>query len=186
MAAIFYLRNGADVECVGAVKDLKKRLDKEAYDLLILDTRMPEPLSVAFVEKLLTMIGGARLFLLFDEPREEFQKEALAAGVSGAAPKTMALDRFLAAVDLVISGQKFAPAQTCVDCTTDLEVDMNVSKQEQIVLQLAARGYSDKEIAADTNYKIARVKYLFMSARAKLCARDRTQAVMKARGHGII
>jgi DNA-binding NarL/FixJ family response regulator len=186
MAAVIKLRDGYEVDCVSTLNELLKRLNGDTYDLVVLDTRMPLPLSVPYLQKIATAIGDTRLFLLFDEPNMVFQHKALAAGASGAAPKTMPLDRFLAAISLVLAGETFAFAHPSMDAGSVSNDEKELSQSEQVYLSLASRGYTDKEIALDVNHTVAVVKAAFRKIRHKLNARDRTQAVMKAVDRGII
>jgi len=66
------------------------------------------------------------------------------------------------------------------------QAEAHVTEREVAVLQLLARGESNKEIAAELNISGHTVKSHVANILAKLEARDRTEAVTKAIQKGLI
>jgi DNA-binding NarL/FixJ family response regulator len=165
---------------------LHEQLEGARFDVVVLDTRLPAPVSLEYIAGLRKKLNGAKVMLLLDEPRAAFQQEAVKEIVNAAVLKSMPLGGFLKVFELVLAGQKFVPPLPAGEEERVIDAETNVTREEQIVLSAAARGLTDKEIAVETNYPLNRVKHNLMRVRAKLKARDRTQAAIQARERGII
>ena len=186
LAAVLHLETDADVACALNTDGLHEQLGGARYDVVVLDTRLPAPSSLEYIAGLRKKLNGAKVMLLPDEPRVAFQQEAVKEIVHAAVLKSMPLDGFLKVFELVLAGQKFVPPLPAGEEESVIDAETNVTREEQIVLSAAARGLTDKEIAVETNYPLNCVKHNLMRVRAKLKARDRTQAAIQARERGII
>jgi DNA-binding NarL/FixJ family response regulator len=179
-------KNG--VEAVAKSKELKP-------DVVLMDLRMPEMDGVEAIRQILTtepgikfiilttysddefifkgIEVGARAYLLKDAPREELFKaiRAVYRGESLIQPvvASKVLDRFIE-----LSRQSQAPSS---ETPSDRELE---------VLRLIAKGFANKEIAAQLHITNSTVKTHIASIFQKLNASDRTEAVTQAIKRGII
>jgi two-component system nitrate/nitrite response regulator NarP len=177
---------GHDVDFVFELNDLMAHMSHGGYDLILMDVRLPEPISLPQLQVAAERAGNAKIVLLAEHVHKNFVKEALIVGAHGVVLKSMSMNAFLNAIDMVLSGTPFAPVQPSAKCDAVYDLRTGLTRDEAIVLGAAAEGFSDKQIAIETNYKVSRVKHLLREARMKLSARNRTHAVMIARELGAL
>ncbi len=146
------------VDGVGAIEAIKAR--QPSAHILVLTTYDSDADILRAIE------AGATGYLLKDTPREELFRaiRAAAAGESVLAPTVAAR----------IMTQMRAPAEE------------NLSSREIEVLQLVAKGHSNKEIGKALHISTATVKTHLIHIYNKLGVDDRTAAVTTALEKGII
>ena len=177
---------GFDVDWTLKADHLREKIDTHDYDLVILDTRLPDPVNVAYVEQVVAQLGAAPLLLLAETVHAEFLDSVLEVGAAGVIEKNVKFSVFINVISLVLAGGQYMPRSAVGADAKAPASGMKISRQEQAVLRLAAEGFSDKLISFETNLKISQVKSAFVKLRMKLEARNRTHAVMIARQCGII
>lgn len=182
-----------DIRVVSEAGDGNEALDlirKIRPDVALLDIRMPKRSGIEVLQEL-NRLGEAvpTVFLTtFDEDPLFFQ--AVQAGARGFLLKDVSLERLAETIRAVAAGQTvLQPALTerVVRVVrrqgTDFETSPNPSRltpRELDVLQLVAGGYSNQEIAISLRMSAGSVKNHVSSILAKLGARDRTRAVLRA------
>lgn len=177
---------GYDVDWVVEAGHLLEKLGGGDYDLILLDTRLPDPIGMGLVRQVLGKAGDAPLLLLVEQARRQFWISASFEGAAGMIEKKSALQVLINVVEIVMAGGEYVPAHIVGERDDYVDAEAKICREEQNVLACASEGYSDKEISIDTQLKISQVKNLFLNVRAKLCARNRTHAVMIAQERGII
>ena len=177
---------GFDVDWCFTADRLQGKLDSEAYDLVLLDTRLPDPIGIGFVKQVVTKVGDTPLLLLSEQAHKEFLTSAIDAGAAGVVEKTASVEVFKNVITIVLAGGQYVPARLVTERSECVDAETGLTSEEQIILAGAAEGYSDKMISLETNFKISHVKNKFLTARAKLNARNRAHAVMIAHERGII
>lgn len=156
--------------------DAKVQLDAGTlFDLVLLDLQMPGINGVLDIGRL--MRGNASRYAVlsgFVGQRESLQ--LMKDGASGIIPKAMPAGSMIAAVQLILSGQRFAPS--------DLPVldgaGANLTERELDVLRRLHEGGSNKEIARNLGIQETTVKLHLRSLATKLNARNRTEIVIKS------
>ena len=171
--------------CLSA-EELQKTHSRTAYDLVLLDTRLPDPISVGFVKKVVAQAGDAPLLLLAESTQKEFLTSSIFEGAAGVVKKNVTQDVFMNIVAMVLAGGRYVPAHIFSEKNECVDADTGLSGEEQFILARAAEGYPDKAISLEMGVKISYVKYVMLKARAKLNARNRCHAVMIARELGVI
>ena len=191
-----------EVEVVGAVGDGAQALEAVALlrpDVVLMDLRMPVLDGVATTRRLAVEHPDVRVLVLttFDGDEEVFP--ALRAGAVGYLLKDATASRLVEAVQAAARGESVLqpsvatkliarvsqlpdpPAvprpQPLVDPLTERELD---------VLRAVADGLSNREAAALLFLSEGTVKNHVTNVLAKLGARDRTQAALRARALGLL
>lgn len=111
---------------------------------------------------------------------------AFALDIDGYIPKSSTVNVFLAAVRLVLSGGQYMPANLVLE---PREADDHLAKpppqkalspRQRQILQLIAKGYSNKEIARELDLSIATVKVHVVGLLRAINARNRSEAAALA------
>jgi DNA-binding NarL/FixJ family response regulator len=185
-----------EIEVVGEARDGAEglRMVSERHpDVVLLDVRMP---GMGGIEVLAALGRTVPCLLLttFDDP--EVALQGLRAGAKGFLLKDVSLEVLSSAIRQVAAGGTFArPAVTerilrgleAVRTHPDLDGQHErLTERETEVVRLLAGGYSNAEIGRALGVAERTVKNHVSNVLAKLYVRDRTQAVLKALGLGLI
>lgn len=155
----------------------------QTVDVVVSDIRMPR-LSGLEALRVLRARGDATPVLLlttFDEPR--LLSQARTAGAQGFLLKDAAPEELATAIArLAGGGVLFAPlpALSRSDLGGSGPEAVRLTAREQEILRLVAGGYSNKEIGRALTISDGTVRNHLSEILAKLDARDRTHAVVKA------
>lgn len=187
MGLMTAIGDAPDMEVIADVEDGHEAI--EAYrhlrpDVVVLDLRMHGMTGVETVRALRQEFGGARVLIYSNFARGEEVYQAIRAGASGIVVKEMALERLLDAIRTVHRGEQYIPPQIASRIGERLLA--HLSPRETEVLQLLAKGLSNKEIAAQLGLVVGTVKIHVANIFSKLGVSDRTQALVTAVKRGII
>jgi len=193
----------SEVEVVGeaANGDEALRIAAELRpDVVLMDLRMPVLNGIAATRRLRAEQPDVRVIALttFDEDAEVF--EALRAGAVGYLLKDVSSTRLVEAVLAAVRDESVlqpSVAAKVVARFARLPADQDpaprpqplvvpLSDRELDVLRLLAQGRSNREIAAALFLAEGTVKNHVTNVLAKLGARDRTQAALRARALGLL
>lgn len=167
-------------------------------DIVLMDLRMPEMDGVQAIKIIHDINPQVHIIMLttFDEDESLF--EGLKAGAIGFLLKDIKSDQLFSAIRTAAAGEyilgqsamaklveKVAGKETARKDTEENLIEP-LSQRELEVLSLVAIGLSNKEIAARLVISEGTVKNHISSILAKLGARDRLQAVIKAKDYGIL
>lgn len=172
--------SGADIDAqvFSSLASVLDFLSTDApVDLLLLDYSMPDISGIEAVEMAATRRPGLRIAFLSGLDDPQVAGEALQRGVVGWLPKSMPGEALISALNLVLAGERFVPA--------DLMLRQQASPltpREQDVAALLARGLSDKEIADQLSLQVGTVKVHVKSLLRKFDAANRTQFALRYRG----
>ncbi len=161
-------------------------------DIVLMDLRMPGRSGIQCCREVLAACEDTRVIILtsFDEDEEVFG--ALSAGASGYLMKDIAPRALLDTIRNVAEGHTVLDddvARRLVDSREAEESrvqDGLLSAREQEVLELMARGCSNKDIARELWISEPTVKTHVAHILQKLEQRDRTQAVLEAIRRGLV
>jgi DNA-binding NarL/FixJ family response regulator len=191
-----------EVEVVGEAADGAEALDRVADlapDVVLMDLHMPVLDGIGATRRLRVERPGVQVLALttFDDDEDVFA--ALRAGAVGYLLKDVPSDRLVEGILAAARGEsvlqpsvaakvvaRFAqlPADDAARRPQPLVVPL--SDRELDVLGLLAEGSSNREIAATLYLAEGTVKNHVTNVLAKLGARDRTQAALRARALGLI
>ncbi len=178
---------GEASDCSGAVAGCKDTLP----DVLVLDMRMPGEGGVEVCRQVRESSADTRVLILtsFDEDEELFG--VLSAGACGYLLKDTQPERIVHAIRAVADGQAVFDSAVADRVIAGRGRDADrlaepLSDRETEVLQLMAKGMSNKEIGRALWIGETTVKTHVSHILRKLSTADRTQAVLAAVRAGIV
>lgn len=157
---------------------------RERPDVALLDLQMPGLDGIAVAEELRTVLPGCASVILTSHGRPGYLKSALAAGVRGFLPKTVAASVLVSVIATVAAGGRYVDPQLAAEAIA--AGDSPLTPREADVLGLAAEGSPVEEIAARASLSPGTVRNYLSSAVSKLGAANRHEAVHRARERGWI
>ncbi len=205
IASLLDIQPGIDV--IGTAADGRQAVEQTltlAPDVVLMDVRMPEMDGVDAVAVLKKRAPGCRVVMLTTFDDEEYVVQALRAGAAGYLLKDLPAAELAEAVRLAHAGvtqlddaaarhvaAALTPRSTgalprqsvgalppqSTGALTDRETD---------VLRLIAAGATNREIAARLFLSEGTVKNHISRILSRLGLRDRTQAALYARDHGVL
>jgi DNA-binding NarL/FixJ family response regulator len=190
------LEGEPDITVVGEAADTDAAVTgcvESAPDVLLLDLHMPGGGGVEVCRRVKAAAPGTLVLVLtsFDEDDEVFG--ALAAGANGYILKDTRPERVVDAIRSVTSGQAVFDAQVAerviqgrVAPSPGDNMAEPLSEREMDVLQLMAKGLSNKEIGRSLWISETTVKTHVSHILHKMGQADRTQAVLAAVRDGLV
>jgi len=145
------------------------------FSLVLLDLQMPGFNGVADIEKAMADRASPYAILSGSVGQREGLK-LITAGARGFIPKSMPANSMIAAVHLMLSGQRFIPAEL----PDENDAELMLTDRERDVLSCLHEGGSNKEIARSLGIQETTVKLHLRSLAVKLDARNRTEIVIKS------
>ena len=163
-------------------------------DVVLMDVSMPNLDGVEATRQIARLVPEAQIVMLTMHADGEVMARAIQAGAIGYLVKDCSITDVVSAVRLAASGESVLSPDLALSMLADVKktpIDPGnghapVSAREEQVLQLVADGLSLPEVAAELFISVKTVKNHLASIYAKLDARDRTQAVLRAVRMGII
>ncbi len=161
-------------------------------DVVLMDVRMPAVDGIAATTHLMSTVDPPKVVVVTTFENDDHVYDALRAGASGFLLKRARPEEIVTAIRTVAAGESLlfpaairrlaaghAPAG-------DGLVSVNLTEREREVLRLMALGLSNVEIAGELYLGVQTVKTHVGNVLAKLGARDRTQAVIRAYDSGFV
>jgi DNA-binding NarL/FixJ family response regulator len=154
-------------------------------DVALMDLRMPVMDGVEAIRTITAEFPDARILALTTYEGDADIRRALDAGASGYLLKDMLLTEVLTAIRAVHRGERVIPIAVAARLA-EFPERSDLTEREAEVLQLVARGLSNKEVARAIGRTDETVKIHLKNAFAKLAVADRTEAVTVALTRGLI
>ena len=162
-----------------------ERYRKHLPDIVLLDLRMPLMSGVEVAIAIRKEFPSARLIALTSYSGDEDIRRALAAGVQAYLTKDVLRNELLQTIRTVHAGGTYLPPPLAA--ILEMQSDAStLSKREIEVVELVARGLSNKQIAYTLDITKATAKNHVQHILQKLGTQDRTQAVTAAIQRGFI
>jgi DNA-binding NarL/FixJ family response regulator len=194
------------IEVVGTARDGQEAVDQAialAPDVVLMDVRMPGCDGTQAAALVRRELPACQVVMLTTFDDEEYVVEALRAGAAGYLLKDLPATELASALLLAHAGIAQFGAQAAgrlasalagpkarvsgdVSGTAPGELESPLTTREVDVLRLVARGATNREIAARLFLSEGTVKNHISRILTRLGLRDRTQAAVYARDHGLI
>jgi len=170
--------------------ELLTALARTPVDVVLSDIRMPRQSGIEVIRSLRARGDDTPAILLttFDEPG--LMQGALSAGAQGYLLKDAAPEQLKIAIEQVAEGRLLVVPQSLDAARSASPANdagpVRLTEREKAVLRLVAGGYSNKEIGRALTISDGTVKNHMTEILVRLGARDRTHAVLKAIGAGLL
>jgi DNA-binding NarL/FixJ family response regulator len=180
------------LQCVGTHANAEQALrgiPAESPDVVLMDINLPGMSGIECVARLKARVPNARVLMLTTYEESDLIFDSLRSGASGYLLKNMPPAELIQAVEQVHAGgapmsmqiarKVVAHFQQIRQPSSEME---KLTKREQEILALLARGYLYKEIADVLNISLSTVRAHLHTVYEKLHVQSRTQAVVKYLG----
>jgi DNA-binding NarL/FixJ family response regulator len=202
IASLLGIQPGISV--VGTASDGKEAIEQALAtqpDVVLLDVRMPVMDGVEAVAVLRRRVPACRVIMLTTFDDEEYVVAALETGASGYLLKNLPAGELANAVRLAHAGvaqfdasvtghlaAALAAARTGSgqDRPSETRANAELTAREIDILRLVAAGSTNREIAARLYVSEGTVKNHMSRILTRLGLRDRTQAALYAKDHGLL
>jgi DNA-binding NarL/FixJ family response regulator len=162
-----------------------ERFREHLPDVVLMDLRMPEMDGVSAIEAIRAEFPDARILALTTYEGDVDIHRALEAGARGYLIKDMLLTDVLSAIRAVHRGDRVIPSAVAAKLA-EFTPRTDLTQREVEVLQLVARGLSNRDVAGLIGRTDETVKVHLKNIFAKLGVADRTEAVTLALSRGIL
>ncbi len=162
-----------------------------SFDLCISDLLMPGSDPVEGIAQLRNLQPQMPIVILTGSTEDRLMLDLLALGVRGFVPKSSSGPVLKAAIDLVIAGGKYLPPGILALAQgqpkeSETPPTIQLTKQQKLVLLELKAGQTNKEIAIVLGVAPSTVKFHVDELLRKLDARNRSEALYKARLFGLV
>ncbi len=183
-----------EIEIIGQAstgREAVERARRLTPDVVLMDVRMPDLDGIGATRELAQVAPGARVLILTTFEQDDYVFGALRAGASGFLLKRTRPEELIAAVHTIAAGDALlSPSvtrrvidrmaqQPIPELANQAKLD-DLTPREREVLELIARGMSNREIAAALVVEESTIRTHVKRILAKLDLRDRVQAVIFA------
>jgi DNA-binding NarL/FixJ family response regulator len=182
------LTQQADISVVAGAEHGAQALElylQHRPDVCLMDLRMPVMDGVEAIRTIIAADANARILALTTYDGDADIRRALDAGARGYLLKDMLLTDVIGAVRAVYRGERVIPTAVAARLSAYPERS-ELTERELEVLQLVARGLSNKEVARAIGRTDETVKIHLKNTFAKLGVSDRTEAVTVGLSRGLI
>jgi DNA-binding NarL/FixJ family response regulator len=154
-------------------------------DVVLMDLRMPKMGGVDAIRSITEEFPEARILALTTYEGDADIRRALNAGARGYLLKDMLLSDVITAIRSVLRSERVIPAAVATRLAEYPERS-ELTERELEVLELVAKGLSNKEVAHAIGRMDETVKIHLKNIFSKLGVADRTEAVTVALARGLI
>jgi DNA-binding NarL/FixJ family response regulator len=187
------------IEVVGQASTGREALERTRRldpDVVLMDVRMPDLDGIAATHELTCAAARSRVLILTTFEQDDYIFGALRAGASGFLLKRTRPEELIAAVHTIADGDSLLSpsvtrrvidrmAQQPTPTLTDHAKLAELTPREREVLELVARGLSNREIASELVVEESTIRTHVKRILMKLGLRDRVQIVIYAYETGI-
>jgi len=212
LASLLSIQSG--IEIIGAAANGQEAIEQALAlqpDVILMDVRMPVMDGVAATVQVRQQLPSCQVVMLTTFDDDEYVLEALRAGASGYLLKDLPANRLAQAIQAVhthiyqldplvasrllasavapksLREQPGSPASKPSEGTGNpFSKTAGLTERESEVLRLIAQGATNREIAEQLVISEGTVKNHISNILGRLGLRDRTQAAIYARDHGLL
>jgi two-component system NarL family response regulator len=162
-----------------------KFLQRESVDVVLLDLRMPGMNGIDVLRALTRSAATPRVIVLTSFEKDEDIYRAVQAGAQGYLLKDTSQREMVDAIASVHSGKRYIPRHIAARLA-DRMMRSNLTGRETEILEMLAKGLTNKEIGRALEISDNTVRNHVISIISKLEVSDRTEAATAAIQRGII
>jgi len=175
----------------GTTHETLERLQRERWDVLILDIFMPGRSGLDVLAEVRQSHPRLPVLVLSSAPEEQLALRVLKAGASGYLNKQAAPESLVEAVKKVLAGGKYVSAGLAERLAAELAHPTKrphelLSDREFQVMQMLVAGKSLKEIAAELSLSVKTVSTFHTRIWEKLRVHNDVELVRYALEHGLV
>jgi DNA-binding NarL/FixJ family response regulator len=193
------LSGDPSIEIVGEASGGREAIERSRQlrpDVVLMDVRMPDLDGIAATRELTRALPTAKVLILTTFEQDDYVFGALRAGASGFLVKRTRPEELIAAVHTIAAGDSLlSPSvtrrvidrmaqQPTPDLTNRARLD-DLTSREREVLELIARGLSNREVATALVVEESTIRTHTKRILMKLGLRDRVQIVIFAYESGL-
>lgn len=184
---VLALKNDGSIEAEG-VTDIDAALErieeKGSYDIILLDYLIP---SISGMDALhsLSRLNAGKVVLFSGVASWPVVQNAMKQGASGFIPKTTPIKTLILALKIIADGELYLPYEYVKKISNEETDDLGLKPRERQVLAYLCEGMQNKEIGREVGIEEVIVKMDVKSICRKLGVRNRTEAALAAKKHGI-
>ena len=189
-----------DIELVGEASDGAEAVERALEimpDIVLMDVRMPKRSGIEATSQIKDLLPHVKILMLTISDEEADLYDAIKAGASGYLIKDAGLDEVVEAIRSVHAGQSSISPTMASKLMTEFaaiskrseakpQAGPKITDREMEVLQLVAKGHSNREIAKTLFISENTVKNHIRNILEKLQLHSRMQAVYYAVREGLI
>lgn len=182
----------AALSFAASLEELDALSPSSAIDLVLLDWHLPSGEGGEGLDRLAARGFAAPVIVLSGDTDDRAALRALKQGARAFLPKTLSRDAIIAAMRLVLAGGTSVPAEIALRMAmngplrTEADGGPPLTTRESEVLRQLATGATNKEIGRLLGLQEVTVKLHTRRILRKLGAKNRTDAVVKARDSGVL
>lgn len=183
------LDGGLEVAEAADGHELIAKLEAQAFDLALVDLLMPAMDGAEEIRRLRLRWPALSLIVVSGQVDPGIVRTVLEAGAAGFVPKTGAADMLVEACRTVSAGGVYVPPHALLalrDADAPARRDVVLTPRQRDVLALLVQGEPNRRIAQRLGLTEGTVKLHIASLLRALRARNRTEAVFRARQSGLI
>lgn len=182
-----------DMVAVGVAQTLAQargRVASSAPDVLLLDRRLPDGDGVAAIGELRDLRPSMSVVVLTASASDDVLVRAIEAGAAGFVSKTRGLREVTAAVRAAAAGEAVISPEMLSRLLPKLRrgpgPEPELTRREQEVLEMLARGLSNAAIAAELHVSVHTVRNHIANLSAKLGAHSKLEVLSIAVRRGLV
>lgn len=160
-------------------------LDKIAPDVILMDLRMPGMSGLEAIRAINSRQNPPRIIVLTSFDTDEDIYQSVGAGALGYVLKDTPQDQLIEAIYLVHDNKRYFPADIAARLTQRM-MRSNLTPREHQILQLVAKGLTNKEIGRACGISDNTARNHVNSIIEKLDVSDRTEAATIAIRQGLV
>jgi DNA-binding NarL/FixJ family response regulator len=171
-------------EHAGTIADVYARAKAGPLRLILLDLMMPDVQGFAGLVMLRQLQPNAAIAIVSSNDQPSLMRRAAQHGANGYIPKSTPMSGMIDAISILIAGGQSFPVETFADGDQDPETPAvaqriaELSTAQLRVLQMAASGRQNKQIAYELGVAETTVKTHLAQTYRKLAVTNRTQAIL--------
>jgi len=177
----------------GNGKEAVKLCESHAFDIIVLDIRMPEMNGLEAARIIRTRWPQSKVLMLTTFNDDQYALEALKLGASGYMLKDADSEALIRSIRSCLSGglslQEDVAAKIIprlLKQSDESSIDASITPRELAIIRLIGEGRSNQEIASQLGLSVGTVKNHVSQIMDKLELRDRTQLAIYAIRHNVV